>query len=89
MSKFAQLPTKLNAPEENLTEEVAPIDGNEVHGFSIKAEEEIKGMVDVENNLGINVGRFRRTLADLYQSSIVKEFRGNLVVMYQSKHVIL
>ena len=88
-SRFAQLPTKLYAPEENLMEEVAPIDGNEAHGFSIKAEEEIKEMVDVENNQGINVSRFRRTLVDLYQSSIVKEFQGNLVTMCQSKRVNL
>ena len=70
-------------------EEVAPIDGNEAHGFSIKVEEEVKGMVDVENNLGINVSRFRRTRVDLYQSSIVKEFQGNLVTMYRNKRVIL
>ena len=88
-SRFAQLPTKLYAPEENLMEEVAPIDGNEAHGFSIKAEEEIKETVIEENNLGINVRRFRKTLVDLYQSSIVKEFQGNLVTMYQNKHVIL
>ena len=88
-SRFAQLPTKLYAPEENLMEEVVPIDGNEAHGFSIKAEEEVKGMVDVENNLGINVSRFRRTRVDLYQSSIAKEFQGNLVTMYRNKRVIL
>ena len=70
-------------------EEVAPIDGNEAHGFSIKVEEEVKGMVDVENNLGINVSRFRRTRVDLCQSSIVKEFLGNLVTMYRNKRVIL
>ena len=88
-SRFAQLPTKLYAPEENLMEEVVPIDGNEAHGFSIKDEEEIKETVIEENNLGINVRRFRKTLVDLYQSSIVKEFQGNLVTMYQNKHVIL
>ena len=88
-SRCAQLPTKLYAPEENLMEEVVPIDGNEAHGFSIKDEEEIKETVIEENNLGINVSRFRRTRVDLYQSSIVKEFQGNLVTMYQNKHVIL
>ena len=85
-SKYAQRRTKLYAPEETLMEEVDPVDGSVVHGFSIKVEEEIRNMVDVGSNLGNNVSKSRRILVDLYQSSIVKEFQGNLVIMCQDKN---
>ena len=87
-SKYAQRRTILYAPEETLVEEVDPVDGSVVHGFSIKVEE-IRNMVHIGKNLGNNVSKFRRILVDLYQNSIVNEFQDNLVIMFRDKNAAL